>query len=47
MSERRERLEAAFAALDDGDAAALEALFVPEAQWLGVPGSGFEGETPI
>jgi len=47
MSEQVERLEQAFAALDAGDVSAFEALFAPDGQWLGVPGSGFEGATPI
>jgi ketosteroid isomerase-like protein len=47
MSEQVARLEQAFAALDGGDLGAFEALFARDAQWLGVPGSGFEGETPI
>ena len=41
------RLEQAFAALAGGDLRVFEALFAPDAQWLGVPGSGFAGETPI
>jgi ketosteroid isomerase-like protein len=47
MSNRLAQLEQAFAALDRGDAGDFEALFAPDAQWLGVPGSGFEGATPI
>ena len=47
MSERTALLEEAFAALDRGDTGAFEALFAPDGQWLGVPGSGFRGETPI
>jgi ketosteroid isomerase-like protein len=47
MAEFAARLEEAFAALDRGDLGGFEALFTPDAQWLGVPGSGFEGETPI
>jgi hypothetical protein len=47
MSLRSARLERAFAALDAGDLGPFEALFAPGGQWLGVPGSGFEGATPI
>ncbi len=47
MSEQIVRLEQAFAALDRGDLGPFEALFAPGGQWLGVPGRGFEGETPI
>jgi ketosteroid isomerase-like protein len=47
MTERGGRLEQAFAALADGDVRVFEALFAPDGQWLGVPGSGFEGATPI
>ena len=47
MSVRVARVEQAFAALDEGDLGSFEALFAPEAQWLGVPGSGPEGATPI
>jgi ketosteroid isomerase-like protein len=46
MSERSDRLAAAFAALNGGDASAFRDLFAADAQWLGIPGSGFEGETP-
>ena len=46
MSDRTDRLAGAFAALDGGDVGAFRGLFLPEAQWLGVPGSGWEGETP-
>lgn len=47
MTEREQRLRDAFAALDDGDLGPFEALFRPDAQWLGVPGRGWNGETPI
>jgi ketosteroid isomerase-like protein len=47
MAERVAQLEQAFAALGDGDLGPFEALFAADGQWLGVPGSGFEGETPI
>jgi len=46
VSERTDRLEQAFAALDSGDASAFRELFAAEAQWLGVPGSGVDGSTP-
>jgi ABC-type arginine transport system permease subunit len=46
VSERSDRLRDAFTALDQGSVDEFEALFLPEAQWLGVPGSGPEGETP-
>jgi hypothetical protein len=46
VSERTERLAGAFAKLDAGDVSAFRDLFLPEAQWLGVPGNGWEGETP-
>jgi ketosteroid isomerase-like protein len=36
----RERVEAAFAALDAGDVGPFRELFAEHAQWLGVPGSG-------
>jgi hypothetical protein len=47
MAEHAARLAQAFAALDDGDIGAFEALFAPAGQWLGVPGSGIDGATPI
>jgi len=44
----RDQLQQAFAALDDeGDVSAFRALFAADAQWLGVPGSGIDGTTPI
>jgi ketosteroid isomerase-like protein len=46
MSERTERLAEAFAALDRGDSAGFRDIFLDDAQWLGVPGSGFDGDTP-
>ena len=43
-----DRLQQAFAALDDdGDVSAFRELFAEDAQWLGVPGSGVDGTTPI
>ena len=47
MSVRTDRLEQAFAALNGGDPSAFRDLFAEHGQWLGVPGSGFEGDTPI
>lgn len=47
MAERVALLERAFAALGDGDVGPFESLFAEEGRWLGIPGSGFEGETPI
>jgi ketosteroid isomerase-like protein len=46
MSDRTERLTRAFAALEHGDSSGFRDLFEDDAQWLGVPGSGWEGETP-
>jgi ketosteroid isomerase-like protein len=46
MSDRTDRLRQAFASLDEGDVSGFRDLFVEDAQWLGVPGSGWEGETP-
>jgi hypothetical protein len=44
---RRERLiEQAFVSFARGDLGPFESLFAPEAQWIGVPGSGWDGETP-
>jgi ketosteroid isomerase-like protein len=47
MSERAEAIRRAFAALDRGGVEEFERLFADGAQWLGVPGSGVEGTTPI
>jgi ketosteroid isomerase-like protein len=47
MTEREQRLRAAFAALDRGDVEPFEALFRADGQWLGVPGRGWDGATPI
>jgi ketosteroid isomerase-like protein len=47
VSDRIDRLQLAFAALDDGDLSGFRELFDEEARWLGVPGSGPGGETPI
>ena len=46
MSDRTDRLEQAFAALDEGDAGGFHDVFAEEGQWLGVPGSGIDGATP-
>jgi len=34
-------------ALDRGSVAEIEALFTEDARWLGVPGRGWDGATPI
>jgi ketosteroid isomerase-like protein len=47
MGERSEQLTQAFAALGRGDVGGFRDLFAEDAQWLGVPGRGWEGETPI
>jgi uncharacterized protein (TIGR02246 family) len=46
MSDRTERIARAFSALDAGDVSGFVDLFLPDAQWLGVPGSGWKGGTP-
>lgn len=46
MSERTDRLAEAFAALNVGDVSPFRDLFLDDAQWLGVPGSGIDGATP-
>jgi hypothetical protein len=46
MGERQKRVEAAFLALERGDLGPFRALLDADAKWLGVPGSGWEGETP-
>jgi ketosteroid isomerase-like protein len=47
VSDRTARLRQAFAALDEGDITGFRDLFAEEAVWLGVPGSGIDGFTPI
>lgn len=47
MSDRTDRLGQAFAALDRGDISGFRELFAEDARWLGVPGSGIDGRTPI
>jgi ketosteroid isomerase-like protein len=47
MNERAERVREAFGALGRGDFGAVRDLFAEDGQWLGVPGSGFGGTTPI
>jgi hypothetical protein len=47
MSDRIDRLEQAFSALNGGDATAFNELFAEHGQWLGIPGSGVDGATPI
>ena len=44
---REERLRAVFDAYARGDVAGLNGLFAPDAQWLGIPGIGIDGATPI
>ncbi|HZS31668.1 MAG TPA: hypothetical protein VFA37_10455 [Gaiellaceae bacterium] len=46
MSDRTEAVAAAYTALNNGDVSVFRELFAPDAQWLAVPGSGFDGETP-
>lgn len=46
MSERTERLTEAFAALHRGDLSQFRDLFVDDARWLGVAGTGVDGRTP-
>jgi len=46
VSDRTDRLEHAFAALNDGDASAFRELFAEHGQWLAIPGSGPDGTTP-
>jgi ketosteroid isomerase-like protein len=47
VSDRIDRLQEAFDALAAGDSSAFRDLFAEGAQWLGVPGSGVDGATPI
>jgi ketosteroid isomerase-like protein len=47
VSDRTDRLRQAFALFDAGDLSGFQELFAEDAQWLGVPGSGPLGETPI
>jgi hypothetical protein len=43
----RERVQQAFAALDErGDVGVFRELLAEVAQWLGVDGGGYLGETP-
>jgi hypothetical protein len=46
VSERLEKIREAYLRLDGGSVAEFETLFAAGAQWLGIPGTGFEGETP-
>jgi len=46
MSERTDQLAEAFAALDRGDSSGFRNMFLDDARWLGVPGSGIDGDTP-
>ena len=45
MTDRKELVRHAFAALDAGDIAPLRELFAPDARWIAIPQGG-EGETP-
>jgi ketosteroid isomerase-like protein len=47
MAARTERLRDAFAALERGDISTFEELFRRDAQWRGVEGLGYNGETPL
>jgi ketosteroid isomerase-like protein len=47
VSERSEKVREAFTSLNSGSPDAFEALFAADGQWLGVPGTGYEGATPI
>jgi hypothetical protein len=46
VSERLGRIRAAYLRLDEGIVADYETLFADDAHWLGIPGTGFEGDTP-
>ena len=46
VADRADRLKQAFAALNEGDPSAFRELFAERAQWLGIPGTGFDGATP-
>ena len=47
MADRTQRLTDAFAALDGGDISVFKELLRPDAQWRGIEGMGWEGETPL
>jgi ketosteroid isomerase-like protein len=47
MAERSEQLRDAFAALDRGDVTGFAGLFRSDAQWRGVDGMGYRGETAL
>jgi len=47
MSARADAIRQAFAELDRGSVELFQRLFAGGAQWLGVPGSGMDGATPI
>jgi ketosteroid isomerase-like protein len=42
---RAQLIQAAFDAFAAGDLTPLEALFDPDAEWVGIPGGGWEGGT--
>ncbi len=42
MSDRLELIRGAFAAYDGGDLGPMQALFAPDAKWVGVPGGAGE-----
>jgi len=46
LADRGEMIRRAFAAYEDGDLTLLEALFAPDARWLGVPAGGETSECP-
>jgi hypothetical protein len=46
VSARAEKIREAYLRLDDGNVDEFETLFAAGAQWLGLPGTGFEGDTP-
>jgi ketosteroid isomerase-like protein len=46
MTEFVVRLQESFDRLGAGDINGFRDLFADDAQWRGVPGSGWEGETP-
>jgi ketosteroid isomerase-like protein len=47
VTDRSDRIREGFAGLDRGSVAAFQTLFSADARWLGIPGSGSDGATPI